>query len=117
MREILISPRQFIVNKVNNRTDFTHWVDKVLAGRYVIGVENIATLHPGVAYSSLHVVIETALTSNPPHLGIGGWQDPGGAYYLDYVLGLNSLETALRLGKDHGQECIWDSLEEKIIWI
>ena len=117
MRETQVDTRQFIINKVNGRVSFTHWIKPENAGRYVIGVRTIATLLKGILHLSLQEVLRSVLTETPKLQGIGGWSDEDGTYFLDCVVGENDLSTAKAIGEAYEQLCIWDTVEEKEIWI
>ena len=117
MRETYVSTRQFIINKVNSKTPFTYWTNDNNAGRYVVGVQSIVTLPKNHAYPSLHEIVESVLTEKVSLQGVGGWLDENGTYFLDCIVGENDLSTAIEIGKNNLQLCIWDTKLDGEIWI
>ena len=117
MREQTLTLNQIILNKANSKEDFTYIIDKEATGRYVVATES---LYKGANPSidrKLRLKISEALIHPVEYDSIGGWMSPEGEYYLDANWHLEDLDKALYIGEVFKQLAIYDTLEDKVIFI
>ena len=108
---------QKIVNKANNKIDFTYNL-KDCNKRYVVSVKNIYLgFNPSLCYD-LNLRLNNVI-NNDIYDSIGGWNGFGTnknkPYYLDANVHFYSLNIAIDTAKHYGQLAIFDKLENKII--
>ena len=112
-RIIEISPEQKIVNMINARVDFTLDLNDN-TGRYVVGKKELFKgINPSLNANTWEI-LEEALQSSADTLG--GWENKEGIYYVDLGNKYTDLALALYIADKRGEEAIYDSLEDKVIW-
>lgn len=118
MRHQKINTVQKIVNKANNKKEFTYNLKKCNK-RYIVSVKNIFLgFNPSLCYD-LNLRIENIINSDI-YDSIGGWigsNTDNNPYYLDANVHFYGLDAALDIAKNYGQLAIFDKLENKIIYL
>jgi hypothetical protein len=133
MKPINIKTEQAILNKVNNKADFTYKGQNNLA-RYIVGIKNLHTSkNPSLYFDNGLAVINEAIDNigaNKPFFEnsgkgfkiscdcLGGWYDEAeNKYYLDLNSSFVNLNDAMTVAKAFDQKAIYDTEEDKVIFV
>ncbi len=116
MRDIKQPEWSIIVNKINSKQDFTHYINDDPNLRYVVGVKNLFTgKNPSMEWLNSSTAIDDALKLDSIH-GIGGWMDPSdGTYYVDCVNAYLTLGIAMGVANHFNEIAIYDRKENKVL--
>ena len=116
MRDIKQPECSIIVNKINSKQDFTHYINDDPNLRYVVGVKNLFTgKNPSMEWFNSSAAIDNALKLDSIH-GIGGWVDPSdGMYYVDCVNAYLTLGIAMGVANHFNEVAIYDRKENKVL--
>lgn len=110
---------QQIVNKCNNKIDFTYNLNDNNK-RYIVSIKNIYLGFNPSLCSNLNLRVKKAIESNL-YDSIGGWNGYGSynskPYYLDANIHFESLNKALDVAKKNGQLAIFDIKNNSVISI
>ncbi len=114
MRHQKLTQQQLIVNKANNKQEFTFSL-KNKDKRYIVGTKNIYKgANPSID-SNLIINIANVLNSSNFD-SIGGWEDKNtSTYYLDANLHFEVLQEAIAAAKKNNELAIYDAKENKVI--
>jgi hypothetical protein len=118
MRAIKISTVQAVLNNCNSRINFTYYLDENnIKDRYIVSVKNIYTGKNASIVTNLNLKISEIIGTKKYH-SIGGWLDKKtNLYYIDANLHFNNIESAKLLAIKNEQIAIYDTLENKEIYI
>ncbi len=114
MRYLKTEKQQLIINKANNKQNFTYYL-KNNQNRYIVGVKNIFNgKNPSLKCNLLKDVAN--ILKNYNFDSIGGWMDKkSNIYYLDANLHYSNKIKALKAAKILNEIAIFDNLENKVI--
>ena len=133
MKPINIKTEQAILNKVNNKADFTYKGQNNLA-RYIVGIKNLHTSkNPSLYFNNGLTVINEAIDNigvNKPFFEspgkgfkiscdcLGGWYDKeDNKYYLDLNSSFTYEVDAITVAKAFNQIAIFDSHKNEVIHV
>jgi len=116
MINLSITVTQQINNKANAKRDFTTYLSKS-KDRYILSVKNIYTgTNPSICFDLISRIGDTI--DKNIYDSVGGWIDPEtNIYYLDANMHFNSLSECISNAKGLGELAIYDTLENKVIYI
>lgn len=116
MRDIKIPKYQLLVNKINGKTDFTHFITKKRNKGYIVGFSNLYTgKNPSTEWIDSNFKIKEAL-ENKMYDAIGGWFDPEtNLYYVDLSKTYLTLNMAMSTALLLGEKSIYDIKENKVL--
>ena len=111
---------QRIINKSNNKTDFT--IDlKPETARYVVSVKNIYYgNNPSLKYDlnkDINEAINRTYAISKYYDSIGGWTDEKNNYCLDANVHFHNLHLALETAKILKQKAIFDKVNKEVILV
>jgi hypothetical protein len=116
MRANTISIEQQLVNKINAKIDFTY---PLLTERYIVGMhERYKGTNPSLEYTNVYKDVYDAVKSTDRQETFGGWLDTEtNEYCVDAGLSFYSLDIALDFAKSYSQKAIYDTVEDKVIFV
>ena len=116
MINLSITITQQINNKANARRDFTTYLNKS-KDRYILAVKNIYTgANPSICFDLISKISDSI--EKNIYDSIGGWMDPEtNIYYLDANMHFNNLNECISNAKGLGEIAIYDTIENKVIYI
>ena len=114
MRYLKTEKQQIIINKANNKQNFTYYL-KNNQNRYIVGAKNIFKgANPSLKCNLLKDVAN--ILKNYNFDSIGGWLDKkSNIYYIDANFHYNNKIEALKVAKILKEIAIFDNLENKVI--
>lgn len=117
MKNIKINNVQKIVNKSNNKVDFTYNLNNN-NNRYIVSVKNIYLGFNPSLCTDLNLRVKKIIDSNL-YDSIGGWNGQGTnkskPYYLDANVHFKSLDSAINVAKKNNQMAIFDAKNNLVI--
>ena len=117
MRNIKINNVQKIVNKSNNKVDFTFNLNNNKK-RYIVSIKNIYLGFNPSLCTDLNLRVKKIIDSNL-YDSIGGWNgyssNNSKPYYLDANLHFESLDMAVNVAKQNKQMAIFDAKNNLVI--
>jgi len=118
MRVIEISERQMLINKINNKTDFTHFINANTDKRYIVGCLNLYTgKNPSTDWLDSGYWVRETL-ERKKYDTIGGWLDTEtGIYYVDASMLYLTLSTAMNTACMLGEKAIYDWQDQKVLYV
>ena len=116
MRQIETSLGQRIYNLCNTKQDFTHSLTKH-KGRYIVSCKNVLSTENMSFEADGITKVFNALKSTEFD-SLGGWLDKETeVYHLDLNSHFYNLDIALQVGYLNEQKAIFDTLENKVIYL
>lgn len=118
MRATKTTLSQTILNKANNKIDFTHYLkESSKQKRYIVSITEIYKgTNPSLQFDLLTKISKIIHFNNFD--SIGGWYNNDTKMYcVDANLHFNDIIKAQILGAANKQVAIFDSLENKVIYI
>ena len=90
--------------------------------RYVVGNSRYGSVDPDPTQAlrlRIHIIeiLDRAITYGIEFEGIGFWRDDKGMVHVDPIITYNDLDIALEVAKYNSEMSIWDSQEQKVIWV
>ena len=118
MRAIQLTLQQAILNKANNMTNFTYYLNESSKKkRYIVSIKEIYKgINPSLNFNLLTKINEAIILNNFD--SIGGWYNKeANIYCLDANIHLNDIIKAKILAAANLQVAIYDDFEKKLIYI
>ena len=113
MRNIIISPEQQIVNKVNSKEEFTYNLTDNY-NRYIVSIKNLYTgKNPSLQFDLMTKIQDSINSNNFDSLGT--WKDKDNLFYLDANIHLTNFKIAVMTAKEYKQLAIYDNLKKIVI--
>ena len=105
---------QNITNKAHAKKDFTTYLNNS-EGRYIVSMKNIFT---GKNFANCHdmIIRVSKIVNSKFYDSIGGWNFEG-TYFVDANLHFENLDLAIQSAKNRNEIAIFDTKENKTIYI
>ncbi len=118
MRPIRTTLSQTILNKLNNKIDFTHYLkESSKKKRYIVSIKEIYKgTNPSLDFE-LRIRLSETINTNAFD-SVGGWYNKEtNLYCVDANLHFDDIVKAQILGAANKQIAIFDSVENKVIYL
>mgnify|MGYP003674860913 FL=1 len=116
MINLSITITQQVNNKANAKRDFTTYLSKS-KDRYILAVKNLYTgKNPSTCFDLISRISDTI--DKNIYDSVGGWMDTKtDIYYLDANMHFDSLNECISNAKGLGELAIYDTIDNKVIYI